>query len=55
MVSCHPNRAEDPGDPTQFVVSDLKFKIDHVHMEIVIGFCRSPAVRAPRKLENCDG
>jgi hypothetical protein len=42
MVSCHPNRVEDPGDPTQCVVSDLKFKIDHVHMEIVIGFAVRP-------------
>jgi hypothetical protein len=51
MVSCHPNRAKDLGNPTQLCRElALNFKIDHVHMEIVIGL----AAKAPSKLENCD-
>ena len=53
MVSCHPNRVDDPETLLQCVVSDLKFKMYHVHMAIVIGF---PFVRSQssENLENCD-
>jgi hypothetical protein len=55
MVSCHPNRAKDLENPTQLCRElALNFKIDHVHMEIVIGLAvrPQPKLRASSKTES---